>query len=147
MTTNHQSADLVRELRRLADAATPGPWHVRRTDDPSLMTAYYLTTEKGAGLLDVEKWDHPTTVVAIALLQDPNLALSSQSGENAEFIARSRVLVPRLCDALERAIGDRQALVDVLHSLIARLSFTDSLIATDQLVERARRVLAEREEG
>jgi hypothetical protein len=111
------------------------------------MAAYYLTNEQGKGLLDVERWDHPTTVVAITLLQDPNVAVSPQCVENADFIASSRALVPLLCDALERVLGERAALADVLRSLLARLSLSGASVETDQSVDRAQRLLAELEDN
>ena len=145
MSFDHDTPDWVRELQRQADAATPGPWYVRRVDDPSFMAAYYLTNSEGGGSLDVETWDHPSTVVAITLLQDPSRAVSPQNRENAGFIASSRTAVPQLCNALVRAVRGRAALADVLRTLLAR----PSLLGTskpDETVERAWRLLGELEQ-
>ena len=38
------------ELRRLLDAATPGPWHARDTDDWKCPIAFYVSTIPGSGM-------------------------------------------------------------------------------------------------
>jgi len=131
----------VSDLASQAEASTLGPWYVRRTDDPSFMAAYYVTSEKGAGALDVEKWDHARSVVAITVLQDPGLALTQQGVENADFIAAARVGVPRLCDAVERALEDRAALADAVRQLLATARKTSGATERDEAFERAQRLL------
>jgi hypothetical protein len=119
MTIDSAMPEWARNLRLKADASTPGPWYVRRTDDPSFMAAYYVTSERGADSLDVEEWAHPTTVVAITLLQDPSRAVTPQCSENAEFIAALRTGVPRLYEALEKALSERAALLNLVRQVLS----------------------------
>jgi hypothetical protein len=137
----------VRNLRQQAEASTPGPWYVRRTDDPSFMSAYYVTSERGRGSLDVAEWDHPTTVVAITLLQDPNLALTPQYYENVEFIAGAREGVPRLIDALDRALTDRSMLMVAMRELLATAGTPEGAIEHDEARKRAQRLLIDLDRG
>lgn len=132
---------LVHELRRLADAATPGPWYVRRVDDPSFMTAQYVTCEKGGGKLDVDAWDNPESVVAITLLQDPSLAFTNAEAENATFIAAARTGIPELCDELERALSDRAALADAMRQLL--VTSPSGTSEHGNAIQRAERLLRE----
>lgn len=147
MTSDTGTPTWARDLRQQAEASTPGPWYVRRTDDPSFMAAYYVTNEKGQGSLDVEAWDHPTTVVAITLLQDPSRAVTPQCSENADFIAAARTGVPRLCDALQRAAKERSALADAVRQLLVTAEMLGGAIEYGEAMENARRLLDELDEG
>lgn len=141
MTTERRSPLWTRELLAQAQAATPGPWYVRRTDDSSFMAAFYVTHHKGDDSLDVPAWGHPTSVVAITLLQDPSRAVSPQHRENAAFIVAAREGVPRLCDALERALNQRASLARALRRLISCSDVSTQSAEFDEARDDASRVL------
>lgn len=92
------------KLKRLEAAATPGPWYAHATDDRYCMNARYVGVRKSdfshdnlCGLshksLDQEP---PQDVIAITLLQMPNLATNENCDENTEFIASIRNAAPEL---------------------------------------------------
>ena len=136
----------VSDLAAQAEASTRGPWYVRRTDDASFMTAYYVTCERGAGALDVDKWDHARSVVAMTVLQDPGLALTPEGAENANFIAAARTGVPRLCGALARCAKERQEAVEALRALVDHVARGDKAghkAGSADPLAGARRLIAE----
>ena len=71
--------EIVRTARELCEKATPGPW--RRHD-----TADYAEIHNG------DTWGKDLSPIALVGHTD-----------DANFIARSRTLIPELCDALEKA--------------------------------------------
>ena len=79
--------DLITEARELCEKATPGPWIRSKfglnilTHDSEISTATQKYTGDSAYVAD-----------QMAILD-----------ANAAFIARSRTLIPELCDALEKA--------------------------------------------
>lgn len=80
-------------LRRLADAATPGPWRIGEAFDfPASWVAH----------LSNNGWDDRTTVTS-----EDTPGHIDQEERDAEFIAAARTAVPALLDALEQAESDR----------------------------------------
>jgi len=76
--------DLITEARELCETATPGPWR---------------GIERGNSVVS-----HGVVTVAYDGIPQQNICsgISPKTG-NAALIARSRTLVPELCDALEKA--------------------------------------------
>ncbi|MET7716172.1 hypothetical protein [Streptomyces sp. NPDC005407] len=92
------------EIAELADAATPGPWHVRQLDDEYAMGLVAISTvpDTEAG----ERWpafDH-RQIVAATLVQQPRYVdvADARWDENARFIAQARQDIPRLVDEIHR---------------------------------------------
>lgn len=84
-------SNLITEARELCAAATPGQW--KRHD-----TADYAEIHNG------DTWGKALSPIALV-----------GYSEDADFIARSRTLIPELCDALEKAQEQNKQLV---HELI-----------------------------
>lgn len=86
----------VAAIRRRAEAATPGPWHVRN--------GYYFFEQIPYPAVEAAGW-------VVAMLDEGNqmkpptddIGRESQrvTAANAEFIAHARTDIPALCDALE----------------------------------------------
>lgn len=100
--------NLITEARELCAAATPGPWE--RGNGSDVFTELGADNGNGAYAAQNDAWQiadcDPAsgTDWCIDLGADGAIAwgqLKSQS--NAAFIARSRTLIPELCDALEKA--------------------------------------------
>lgn len=72
--------DLIAEARGLAEKATPGPWRNCGNE----------------AILDAWADEHICRIEA--------QIFSNEKDDNASFIARSRTLVPELCDALESTL-------------------------------------------
>lgn len=92
------------EIEELAEAATPGPWHVRDLDDEDAMSLVGISTvpDTGRG----ERWpdfDHQE-IVAATLVQQPRYVdvADGRWDENARFIASARDNVPRLVAEIRR---------------------------------------------
>jgi hypothetical protein len=88
-------------IRRRADAATPGPWRVEFVDDTYAMNFVAVTT----GELREDWPEDSAQVVAATLVQGPERYASIADGrwdENARFIAHAREDVPRLLDEISR---------------------------------------------
>jgi len=85
--------DLITEARELCERATPGPWR---------------TKDRGAY---IEIHDNNTWAKALS----PFAHVEGDESDNAAFIARSRTLIPELCDALEKANAEMER----LHNLLA----------------------------
>jgi hypothetical protein len=143
----HEARTHAARARQLADAATAGPWYVRNADDAFFMNAYYVTNREGASDISVDAWDHPNAVVAITLLQEPSLAVPEEYEENTYFIASARTDVPRLCDALDRALKDRAALADAVRQLLVTTEMPGGAIEYGEAMELAQRLLDELDEG
>lgn len=97
------------EARRLADAATPGPWRAD-VSTPGLphelhydVTAHDHLTPKGSGMR-----------VSI-------LSYSHMPQRDHAFIAASRTLVPKLLDALEAAERERDTARAQVATLTGRI--------------------------
>ena len=109
------SIDLAAD-RAIIEAATPGPWYARATDDERSMNARYVSTYgfSDRGCLDLEHDNvqgmnprsgnrtKPYDVVSITLLQSPPLALAYRCDENTVFIAAARTRWPAALDEIER---------------------------------------------
>ncbi|MFK8908375.1 hypothetical protein [Streptomyces sp. YS-3] len=96
------------EIQELAEAATPGPWHVRFVDDDYAMNlvAISITPDTGLG----ERWpdfDH-RQIVAATLVQQPRYVGVADElwDENARFIAAAREAIPRLIAEIRRLRRD-----------------------------------------
>jgi hypothetical protein len=123
------SAERLAEIRARCEAATPGPWYPRATDDCCAMNARYVGLREtpstvecelypvltkhfepgewghdGRYGLDVNHADHepPDQVVAITLLQQPDLVGPGACDENTAFIAAARQDIPDLLAEVER---------------------------------------------
>jgi hypothetical protein len=101
MTTPEHSLndDDLATIERRADAATPGPWHVRLLDDDhaASLVAVATTPDTGQG----ERWPDFAAgdLIAATLVQFPNRYIDCTDGrwdENAAFIAHARHDIPRL---------------------------------------------------
>jgi predicted kinase len=104
---NALSDEELTEIDELAEAATPGPWHVRQLDDDWAMCLVAVSTvpDTGRG----ERWpafDH-RELVAATLVQHPRYvdAADERWDENAAFIASARADVPRLVAEVRRLRG------------------------------------------
>ncbi|MEH1096943.1 hypothetical protein [Micromonospora sp. CPCC 205739] len=98
------SDEELAEIEELADAATPGPWHVRQLDDDFAMSLVAISTIPDTGL--GERWpdfDHHE-MVAATLVQHPRYVdiADERWDENAQFIASARSNVPRLIAEIRR---------------------------------------------
>ena len=98
------------ELRRLLDAATPGPWHARATDDWKCQTAFYVSTIPGSGMqhdgqrgLDIDADIDSDNIIAVTLLQSPPVATAEASDANTELIAAAVNALPALLAMVEAA--------------------------------------------
>jgi hypothetical protein len=94
----------LEEADALAEAATPGPWHVRFFDDDVAMNivAIATTADDGADIRYPE-FDQGE-IVAATLIQHPRYVdiVDGRWDENARFIAASRELVPKLIAEVKR---------------------------------------------
>jgi hypothetical protein len=99
------------EIKERVGKATKGPWYPRATDDNMYMNARYVGLNKGPGwkhddkcglavCIDQEPADK---VIAITLLQSPDLVDQDECDENTVFIAHSREDIPYLLERLEAA--------------------------------------------
>ena len=111
MTTATDTAALVAEARRLADAATPGPWY--RLESP------WLPRDCGTSVLAGSPDPHVATFVAD--LDWPMLDEEDRKGDDwndAAFIAWAREGVPRLAAALEAASAREARLREALEACV-----------------------------
>lgn len=92
------------EIEERANAATPGPWHVRRLDDEDAMNLVAISTIPDTGL--GERWPefHHDQIVAATLVQQPRYVdiADDRWDENARFIASARQDIPRLVAEIRR---------------------------------------------
>ena len=94
----------LNEIEVRAQRATAGPWFVHRTDDEQSQGALYVGTPYSGGDHDnrrgmgdgAARQANPVEVIAITLLQHPNLCGADECEENTSFIAQARSDVPRL---------------------------------------------------
>lgn len=129
---------LLAEIRKRAEAATPGPWYPRATDDDSYMNARYISIEESPkgfmhdGRCGMGEDCEPEKVIAVTLLQRPAFATIGSDGlngdhdawrwdENTEHIARADpTTVLALVEEIER-YADAIATADTLiHELALR---------------------------
>lgn len=80
--------DLITEARELCEKATPGPW-------------WYQDKEKWLGHGDRENYRGGVLANAEYDWEDQEAVLEIKPSD-AAFIARSRTLIPELCNALEK---------------------------------------------
>jgi hypothetical protein len=89
----------------LAEAATPGPWDVRIFDDDVAMNIVAIATTPDDDA-DIRHPDfNQREIVAATLIQHPRYVDISNGrwDENAQFIAASRELVPKLLAEVKRS--------------------------------------------
>jgi hypothetical protein len=91
------------EARRLANAATPGPWRVSMSG------------------VSIKSWDDVRPVVG-SIFCDGKIAGSKRTHDDAEFIAASRALVPALADEVERLRAERDQLLSEARQMECHLS-------------------------
>lgn len=84
--------DLITEARELCEKATPGPWEANWLDDCFIEPRICMIPANGC--YDYDKFE-----------------------ANSEFIARSRTLIPSLCDALEEEQKQNKQLLQELCKL------------------------------
>ena len=98
--------DLIAEARELAERATRGPWtspfNEARMADPN------------DHCNSINRKDADEEIIGVFQYDEGYLAINEQ---NAAFIARSRTLVPELCDALEKACAEAERLKDTNKAL------------------------------
>ncbi|MEV4159250.1 hypothetical protein [Nonomuraea dietziae] len=104
----------LQEIDSRAQAATPGPWHVRFLDDDAAANLVAVSTvpDTGGGERWPE-WDN-SEMVAATLVQFPKPYVASPDDrwdENAAFIAHARSDVPRLLAEVRRL----RALLESAH--------------------------------
>ncbi|WP_202610722.1 hypothetical protein [Herbidospora solisilvae] len=94
-------------IEELADAATPGPWHVRDLDDTYAMCLVAVATTPGTGRGERRPGFDHHEIVACTLIQEPRYAdvADGRWDENARFIAEARQHVPRLIAEVRRLRG------------------------------------------
>ena len=87
------------EMRKIADAATEGPWEVKNNGYWSIIgeNTFCVVTKATDADGDAE-----------LITRDRNTL------ENAEFIAESRTMMPRLIEALELAIKQRDSEIEAV---------------------------------
>lgn len=92
MTENPITAEELAELRRLHEAATPGPWTSRKA---------YMDTD---GAFDYGIVGHVDGELRVIAETFGRVAVSKfpPAKESAEFIAAARNALPRLLDEIER---------------------------------------------
>jgi hypothetical protein len=133
----------VRELRNLAEASSPGPWFIGEADDTCSMTANYVATVRQPP----DGWPSGDKVVAITFLQTPGIAMTSESDENAMFIAAARMGVPRLCESHERIVRERDQLAAALRVIVESAEMPATGLRTVRIptamLEDARRLISE----
>jgi len=104
--------DLIAEARELAEKATPGPWR-----DTNGYGDYILASSEKGGVFPVAQvrgygYFHGSGSGALGLSEkDADKIMDA----NAAFIARSRTLVPELCDAWEKTQDALDTLVNQFH--------------------------------
>jgi hypothetical protein len=105
-TDSFLSQEELEEIEARCNTASPGPWFAHATDDEYFMNARYVSLEpgefrhdnkRGMGYGGADQVD-PDKVIAITLLQQPELVYQDKCNENTIFIANARADVPRLLD-------------------------------------------------
>ena len=115
------------ELRRLLDAATPGPWDARATDDWKCQTAFYVSTIPGSGMQhDGQRGRRDVAYVAA-------------SDANTDLIAAAVNALPALLAVVEAAEEWREALWNDDDNLTQKRKANEALgamhVALDALRE------------
>ena len=109
MTGEELTEDELQELDELVSSATPGPWYVKFLDDDAAMNLVVISTS--AEWQDGERWPHfdHAKLIAATLVQRPRYIdiADGRWDENAQFIARSRELVPRLLAEVKRLRAEK----------------------------------------
>lgn len=125
MPEQTMTEERLKEIERRANAATPGPWYAKATDDEKFMNARYVSTLPGEFRHDHKRSMAPdecdeTAVVAITLLQTPGLAAVADDrwDENTEFIAHAREDIPALISALRAEREKTKRLTEALEEQI-----------------------------
>src|SRR5712691_7728962 len=104
MTYGGLGGDELEEIEVLAEAATPGPWHVRLFDDEVAINIVTIATTADDGAdMRYPEFDYGE-IVAATLIQHPRYVdiADGRWDENARFIAASRELVPKLLAEVKR---------------------------------------------
>jgi hypothetical protein len=91
--------DLITEARELCEGATDGPWEWTVSND----FGSELEAENLKGVIGLED-DYP------GYPECGEHLIMNLSKADAAFIARSRTLIPELCDALEKAEAEIEKL-------------------------------------
>jgi len=134
------SHDWVEQLRALAEASDPGPWMVDGADDDMAMSATFVVR----GRYKPGHWPDAEQVVAITLLQSPNLALADLDERNAKFIAAARDGVPRLCTEVQQLTSQRDRLAEVLRRVVSTVDskVPGKIEVTRKTIDEARALLS-----
>lgn len=91
--------DLIAEARELCEKATPGPWEWTASND----FGSELEAENLKGVIGLED-DYP------GYPECGEHLIMNLSKADAAFIARSRTLIPELCDTLVRVLNDAEGM-------------------------------------
>jgi len=86
--TPPEALALAEEMLALAAAATPGPWEVKRGDDPSCSAVYRMESTNG------------TEVACANCNAEPGYCVEP-SDSDSDFICRTRTLGPLLAQAVK----------------------------------------------
>ena len=87
-------------------------------DDDTAMRAHFVAR----GNFRPGRWPDPHQVVAVTLLQSPNLALSDLDRQNASFIAASRDGISRLLAEGDRLLVRHQRTVETLRRVLPEIT-------------------------
>ncbi|NNN21005.1 MAG: hypothetical protein HKL80_03270 [Acidimicrobiales bacterium] len=100
--------EVIREIRKRCDMATPGPWYFTDLDDAYAMGLLAVGTRKlqiNSAQDESHRWPNfdISTLVAITLLQRPKYACIDDFWErNTWFIEHARTDIPLLLDEVEK---------------------------------------------
>lgn len=141
-------SDLIAELRRLHEAATPGPWAIEscgeKGDGSNMIGVLYDPDVDPDCERPLAGWVpacRPGSDDFIEYYVDETVAecehRNPKSGQDAALIAATRNALPRLLDAVERAAkmeGEIDQLIDALSACAAK---NDLSGVSDDLIESA----------
>src|SRR6476619_382117 len=118
------TSDELLAIESRCNAASPGPWYPRASDDGHSMTGFYVGLRPGpvhssAELvhdnrhgLDINSHDFDPDIIAITLLQCPRMVDQEYEDHNTIFIAHAREDVPRLINEVRRLQRELEACRD-----------------------------------
>jgi hypothetical protein len=119
------TSDELLAIEARCEAASPGPWYPRATDDGHRMAGFYVGLKPGPSHisgeelvhdnrhgLDINSGDFDFDIIAITFLQFPRMVDPEGIVEdrNTIFIAHAREDVPRLIEEVRRLQRELEAL-------------------------------------
>jgi hypothetical protein len=107
MSDPRLTPEQIQEWKRLADAATPGPWRHRHVEP---------LAKWGVSVNEVEAPESDACWIA-KVLNHEHCIRTKPGDQNAHFIAASRSAVPALCDEVERLRAENDRLREALRQV------------------------------